>query len=133
MITQHIILIILSFLVFSISEKNKFKLTCVDKGECMKCSSYEIKEDYCKKTGKKLQIFCKGYDTELDDFRSCNVTASDDQFRVLVFQVIMAIIGGLAYWGVQSRKPQHMSKFDYRKQRRVKDEGKSNLSNNIAV
>eukprot|EP01035_Chromulina_nebulosa_P021175 gene21175-27433_t len=45
----------------------------------------------------------------------------------------MAIIGGLAYWGVQSRKPQHMSRFDYRKQRRVKDEGKSNLSNNITV
>lgn len=92
-------------------------LRCVDVGECSKCSSFEMEEDYCKETGKKIQISCKGYGTkEIDDYRSCKLTAQDDQLRVLVFQAFMAVIGGLAYWGVKSRKQQNMTRFEHRKQ-----------------
>jgi hypothetical protein len=51
-------------------------------------------------------------------YRDCEFTAEDEQMRVIVFQVSMALVGGLAFWGVQVRKQAHMSMFDARKQNR---------------
>ena len=52
---------------------------------------------------------------EVDDYRSCATTAEDDQLRVVVFQVLMALLGSLAYFVVQGRK--HLTMYDTRKQR----------------
>jgi hypothetical protein len=95
------------------------KVTCTDAGECIRCSQDELNEDYCKESGKKMKVLCsgKGVGIKQDDYRSCYLTAGDEQLRVLLFQVAMAIIGGLAYWGVQSRKQLNMTLFEHRKQR----------------
>ena len=52
---------------------------------------------------------------EIDDYRACVSTAEDDQLRVIVFQVMMAVFGSLAYFIVQGRK--HMTMYDTRRQR----------------
>lgn len=95
------------------------RLTCIDSGECVKCVAIEMNEEYCKETGKKLKITCQNNRAKIEDYRSCTSTAEDNQLSVLFFQVIMAIVGGLAYWGVQARKQQNMTKFEHRKNRRV--------------
>lgn len=38
--------------------------------------------------------------------------------HVIIFQILMAVFGGLAYWGVQIRKKKTMSQFDTRRQHR---------------
>ena len=56
------------------------KVSCVDAGECVLCSNDEMSEDYCKETGKKMKVTCKGY-PKSDDYRPCNLTAADEQLR----------------------------------------------------
>jgi len=62
-----------------------------------------------------MKQLCFEKDKKFDDWRACLLTAEDDQLRVIMFQAIMGILGGLAYWGVQVRKQAHMSLFDTRK------------------
>jgi hypothetical protein len=90
---------------------------CVAIGPCVKCSQEELSLEYCKSTGKKERIECRKDGTDYGDYRSCEKTSEDDQFEVVVFQVLMAIVGGLAYWGVQNRKKNAMTLFDFRKLR----------------
>lgn len=111
-------ILILNLIILSYSQVNS-KLNCVDSGECLLCSSQEMNEEYCKNTGKKMRVICKGYGTTINDYRSCKYTAQDDQFYVFVFQVAMALIGGISFWGVQSRKHMNMTRFEHRKQSRL--------------
>jgi hypothetical protein len=86
-------------------------------GPCRTCHSVELDAEYCRDTGKRVKIHCKDDENEYDYYKSCNTTSDDDQFNVIVFQIAMAIIGGLAYWGVQNRKKNNMTLFDVRRQR----------------
>lgn len=92
-------------------------LICEEIGTCSTCRSQEIDAEYCRDTGKRMKIHCKDDENEFDDYKSCSITSDDDQFNVIIFQVVMAVVGGLAYWGVQSRKKYNMTLFDYRKLR----------------
>jgi hypothetical protein len=61
---------------------------------------------------------------EVDEFRSCGYIPpeyekndNDELGKVIVFQVLMAIIGGLSFWGVQMKRKANMTLFEYRKLR----------------
>ena len=95
------------------------KLMCEVTGTCILCRKDELDSDYCRETGRRIRIRCKDSKEEFDDFKSCSKTADDDQIQVILFQVVMGLIGGLAYWGVQKRKKNTMSLFDHRKLRYV--------------
>lgn len=73
--------------------------------------------DYCKETGRKIKISCHEMENTFEDYKSCLLTAEDEQVRVILFQIIMGLLGGLAYWGIQNRKQKTMSRFDHRKLR----------------
>jgi hypothetical protein len=62
-----------------------------------------------------MKQLCYEKGNKFDDWRACLLTAEDDQIRVIMFQAFMGLIGGLAYWGVQTRKQAHMSLFETRK------------------
>jgi Jumping translocation breakpoint protein (JTB) len=94
------------------------KEVCVDAGSCVACDKDELDLDYCRDTGRKMKILCRGQGSKIEDYRACQMTAEDDQIRVLIFQALMAVIGGAAYYGVQTRKQNSMTLFEYRKQRR---------------
>lgn len=96
---------------------SKKNVQCETIGACLLCGSQEYDANYCRDTGRRVKIHCKTDDTEYDEYKSCISTAEDDQVKVIVFQVLMAILGGLAYWGVQSRKKFNMTLFDHRKLR----------------
>eukprot|EP01041_Mallomonas_annulata_P009291 gene9291-19281_t len=110
---------------------------CVEQGKCEKCHKKELEEDYCRETGMKIQIECRDQNSmskeglqaspkdlksgisilkeqEYRRFKSCT-QSQNDVLNVIIFQVCMAIIGGLAYWGVQKRRHNSMSQFDHRK------------------
>ena len=75
-------------------------------------------EEYCKETGRKISIECKfgRESTEIiADFKSCTVSAEDDQLRVIIFQVVIGVIGAGAFYVVQKRK--HMTMYDSRTRR----------------
>jgi hypothetical protein len=72
-------------------------------------------QNYCRETGRKMRTICTTGGKEVDDYRSCAATAEDDQLRVILFQIIMAIFGGVAFYIVQGRK--QMTMYDDRKQR----------------
>jgi hypothetical protein len=91
---------------------------CEVTGTCITCRKEEMDNEYCKETGKRIRIRCKDGSTEFDDYKSCMKTAEDAQIEVIMFQIACGVIGGLAYWGVQSRKKFSMSSFDHRKQQR---------------
>ncbi len=93
-------------------------LVCEVTGTCIACRAEEMDNEYCKDTGKRIRIRCKDGPSEFDDYKPCSKTAEDGQMEVIVFQIVVGIIGGLAYWGVQSRKKYSMSLFDHRKQQR---------------
>lgn len=96
------------------------KLTCMEAGSCVKCLTEELESEYCKATNRKMKISCTEEDeTVVEDYKSCHLTAEDDQLRLVIFQIIMALVGGLAYWGVQVRKANSASLFDNRKMRSV--------------
>jgi len=92
------------------------KISCTDSGPCLKCSKDKMTIDYCLDTGRKMKQTCYDRGVKFDDYRVCQLTAEDDQLRVFFFQAVMAICGGLAFWGVLVRKQAHMSLFDSRKQ-----------------
>lgn len=62
---------------------------------------------------------------EVDEYRSCSVQKpkqfdknDNDEFgKFAIFQVLMAIIGGLSFWGVQIRRKANMTLFEYRRTR----------------
>lgn len=60
------------------------------------CEASELEEEYCRATGKRLEMRCNGRSSSAEetDFRSCMATPSDEMVRVVVFQACMAIIGG---------------------------------------
>ncbi len=91
---------------------------CEVTGTCLSCRKEEMNNEYCRDTGKRIRIRCKEGSTEFDDYKSCTKTAEDAQIEVIIFQIACGIIGGLTYWGVQSRKRFSMSSFDFRKQQR---------------
>ena len=64
-----------------------------------------------------MQICVSDKSSKITDYRSCVKTSADDQFQVMVFQFIMAVVGGMAFWGVQIRKQSQMTMFENRKQR----------------
>ncbi len=70
----------------------------------------------CMATGKRIKIICNGYDN--NEYRSCDLTSEDQQYRVLLFQGAMAILGSLAFWGVQTRKNRNLTLFENRKLRK---------------
>ena len=65
----------------------------------------------------KIKVLCVEDGEERVHYRSCsesdNHSASHVR-NVITFQVIMAIAGSLAYWGVTVRKKLTMSQFDRR-------------------
>lgn len=86
-------------------------------GSCTLCGASIFDTEPCRDTGRRVKIRCKDGENEIEDYKSCSLTAEDDQLRVILFQIIMAFIGGLAYYGVQSRKRFSMTLFDHRKLR----------------
>ncbi len=89
---------------------------CVDDGVCTVCEPNDVTKSYCKPTGKSIKVKCLGANGMMvDDNHSCFLTPEEEQLRVIFFQVMMAIIGGLAFWGVQIRKKEHANLFDARK------------------
>ena len=75
-----------------------------------------MNEEYCKHTGRKVKVRCNREDADsIETYQACVLSSDDEQFRVIVFQLIMGIVGGLAYWGVQIRKKENMSLFDRRR------------------
>ncbi len=90
---------------------------CEVTGTCIACRDDEMGNEYCRETGKRIRIRCKDGPNEFDDYKFCSKTAEDDQLEVIIFQILVGIIGGLAYWGVQTRKKYSMTLFDTRKQR----------------
>ena len=78
-------------------------------------------------TGMKILIHCAEDGLERDVYRSCRKAElvvdvphhHHHATHVVVFQILMALFGGLAYWGVQIRRQYGMSQFDHRRQRYV--------------
>ena len=71
-------------------------------------------QDYCKKTGRKLKIYCLGSIAQENDYKSCENEESN-LIEVIQFQVIVATIGTLAYWAAQQRKKKSRTLFENRK------------------
>lgn len=72
---------------------------------------------YCLKTGMKVKVLCIEDGKESVHYISCSEQDNDQRSNVtnvVTFQIIMAIAGGLAYWGVTIRKKLTMSQFDLR-------------------
>ncbi len=113
MISLLILCTFLSLVIVRAEMEVDLKL-CDRRGGCQTCHSDEIQNEYCKKTGRKVMYKCQNGNTA---YESCDRTGQDEQLRVIIFQVLMGLIGGLAYWGVQVRKKNTMSLFDYRKLR----------------
>lgn len=90
-------------------------LQCTEIERCLMCKPEEILSDYCKETGRRVKISCKDQDSVIEDYKSCQLSAEDEQLRLIIFQVVMTIVGGLAYWGVQTRKANSLSLFDSRR------------------
>jgi len=92
--------------------------SCEESGHCMKCEIGELESSsYCLKTGMKIKVLCIEDGEEIVHYKSCSERDSYSQSNVnnvFSFQIIMAIAGGLAYWGVTVRKRLTMSQFDLR-------------------
>jgi len=94
------------------------KYRCTDSGPCVNCAKSEILEEDCLETGRRMKVVCiYGADKEKEDFRSCSMTVEDEQNRVIVFQLLMGVCGGLAYFQVQARKGRSATLFDQRRAR----------------
>ena len=83
---------------------------CID-GVCQYCTEDEMQKKYCSLTGRKMHVICG----EAGTWESCDVSPGDEQIQLIVFEVVMAIIGGLAFWRLQVRKAKSLSLFDARK------------------
>lgn len=93
------------------------EIMCFEKGSCTPCKKDDALADYCKPTGRMIRIICNDGESQYEEFRACPLTAEDEQLRVIIFQVAMCLIGGLAYWAAQRRKLSNMTLFDSRKLR----------------
>ena len=110
----------LLLITFWILNASAAEISCVDSGSCLHCERAEMNEEYCLATGKKIKVICYlESNQKLIDYKSCKATPSEDRFHFIVFQFIMAVVGGLAYWGVQTRKQSQLTLFEDRKQRYV--------------
>ena len=113
--------------------------TCEVVGQCIKCNQEELvsynqsllthytncqqNEQHCLASGMKVAIHCSDRGVERDLYRSCEKAVSSTNqphhhhhaTHVIVFQVLMALFGGLAYWGVRIRRENVMSQFDTRR------------------
>lgn len=110
----RIVFIAIVLLVSVHSEVTVDLKSCEKRESCSLCHSDEMQNDYCKKTGRRTIYSCQNGNTA---YEACDLTGQDEQLQVIIFQVVMGIVGGLAYWGVQVRKKNTMSLFDYRKLR----------------
>lgn len=108
-------LIVIYLLIAIYCSYSHGSVLCEEKGSCESCRKEELNAEYCRTTGNKVRFICNDGENEFDDYRSCAVNTEEAQGHVVIFQVFMGIIGGLAYWGVQRRKMQSMSLFDHRK------------------
>ena len=118
MMSQGLFFVIL---VITIISRNFIAADCQDKGSCEPCPPDQLTNPECSLTGRRMPIICRG---RREDFRSC--TLKDDQLQVLFFQLIVGVVGFLAYWGVSVRKARNLSLFDKRK-------GPSNTRNFLAI
>lgn len=92
------------------------KYRCTDAGPCVHCGKSELDEEDCRATGRRQPVLCiYGEGKEKEDYRSCNLTAEDEQVRVMIFQLAMGVMGGLALYGVQQRKLRVLTLFDHRR------------------
>jgi hypothetical protein len=83
---------------------------CID-GVCQYCTQDEMTKKYCSETGRKMHVVCGATGT----MEACDMTPGDEQMQLILFQVVMAVIGGVAYWRLQVRKAKSLSLFDARK------------------
>ena len=81
---------------------------CVN-GVCQMCTSSDSEKPYCVDTGRKMQVTCGKEET----WESCVATPADEQMAVVLFQLAMGAIGGVAYWGLQIKKTKSLSLFEY--------------------
>ena len=86
-------------------------VVCVENGACEVCKGDEVNESYCTETGNRIELTCGSEKI----YQSCDLSSSDEQTNLFLFQIVMGVVGGLAYWGVQVRKLKNMSLFDMRK------------------
>mmetsp|Transcript_26149 Transcript_26149/g.26380 ORF Transcript_26149/g.26380 Transcript_26149/m.26380 type:complete len:136 (+) Transcript_26149:218-625(+) len=108
---------------------------CTEEGKCEACLVSEMDYDYCRETGRKIKLVCherssgsvkvdsttkenKPIATTIKEdyykYKSCTINGNDIT-NIVIFQISMAVVGGLAYWGVQTRRINAMSQFDHRK------------------
>ncbi len=83
---------------------------CIN-GVCQRCAPDELTEDYCSEYLRKMSVICGKKET----WRGCENTPEDEQIQVLIFQATMALLGGLAYWGVRIKKSKNLTLFESRK------------------
>lgn len=107
-------LAVLLLLLIAVVTGSKYR--CTDAGPCVHCGKSELDEEDCRATGRRQPVLCiYGEGKEKEDYRSCNVTADDEQVRVMIFQLVMGVLGGLALYGVQQRKLRVLTLFDHRR------------------
>jgi hypothetical protein len=111
--------LLLLFFIALLVRSSFSEVLCEQKGGCHTCKKDELFNDYCKVTGRVVSMICNDGNNQYEEFRPCERTAEDEQIRVVVFQVVMGVVGGVAYWLAQKRKVNTMTLFDSRKQRYV--------------
>ena len=111
-----LLLVLLLLLLLLAAEGGKYR--CSDSGPCLNCPKSAMDEEDCVATGRRMRVTCTstGADTRVD-YRSCSMTVEDEQNRVIVFQLLMGLCGGLTYWLVQARKAKTATLFDQRSSR----------------
>ena len=82
---------------------------CID-GVCQMCVLDDT-DKACIDTGKKMMVTCDSKEI----WASCVATPGEEQTAVILFQIVMAALGALAYWGVQTKKAKTLSLFEARK------------------
>jgi len=117
MLTQRTYLFVLFVLFCVLGVSVVGETLCLEKGSCTPCKTEDMFHDYCKPTGRMIRILCNDGENQYEEFRECPLTAEDEQIRVIVFQVTMCLVGGLAYWAAQKRKLSNISLFDSRRLR----------------
>ena len=111
---QQLLTVLLVLVMAVVATGSKYR--CTDAGPCVHCGKSELDEEDCRATGRRQPVLCiYGEGKEKEDYRSCNLTAEDEQVRVMIFQLVMGVMGGLALYGVQQRKLRVLTLFDHRR------------------